>query len=70
LLLDVLVCEQTVTNFRWRLRSVRRLLTAFFSRSPRSQTTKGGEPMMMATLMIGATGLAAMVAGYVAMARD
>jgi hypothetical protein len=42
----------------------------FFSRSPRSATTQGGEHMMIATLLIGTASLAAMVAGYVVMIRD
>jgi hypothetical protein len=39
-------------------------------RSPRNQTTQGGEPMMIATLLIGAASLAGMVTGYIAMVRD
>jgi hypothetical protein len=42
----------------------------FFPCSPRSKATKGGEPMMIATVLIGAASLSAMVAGYVAMARE
>jgi hypothetical protein len=38
--------------------------------SPRDKTTKGGENMMIATLLIGTASLAAMVAGYVVMIRD
>lgn len=36
-------------------------------RSPRNGKTEGGEPMMIATLLIGTASLAAMAAGYVAM---
>jgi len=32
--------------------------------------TQGGEPMMLATVLIGIASLAAMVAGYVVMVRD
>ena len=39
-------------------------------RSPRNKPTEGGEPMMIATILIGAASLAAMVAGYVVMIRD
>jgi hypothetical protein len=39
-------------------------------RSPRNRTTQGGEPMMIATLLIGAASLAGMVTGYVVMVRD
>ena len=39
------------------------------SRSPRNKTTQGGEPMMIATLLIGTASLVAMVTGYVAMVR-
>jgi hypothetical protein len=45
-------------------------LRPFFCRSPRSTTTKGGEPMMIMTTLIGAASLLGMVAGYVAMVRD
>ena len=38
--------------------------------SPPDKTTKGGENMMIATLLIGTASLAAMVAGYVVMIRD
>lgn len=41
----------------------------FFS-SPRNATTEGGEHMMIATLLIGAWSLAAMVTGYIVMVRD
>lgn len=44
--------------------------TAIFARSPRNKPTEGGEPMMIATLLIGTASLAAMVAGYVVMIRD
>ena len=44
--------------------------SATFFRSPRNKPTKGGEPMMIATILIGAASLAAMVAGYVVMIRD
>jgi hypothetical protein len=44
--------------------------TATFSRSPRNKPTEGGEPMMIATLLIGTASLAAMVIGYVVMIRD
>ena len=43
---------------------------AIFSRLSRNKTTEGGEPMMIATLLIGTASLAAMVAGYVVMIRD
>lgn len=43
---------------------------ATFPRSPRNGKTEGGEPMMIATLLIGAASLAAMVTGYVVMVRD
>ena len=39
-------------------------------RSPRSKPTEGSEPMVIATILIGAASLAAMVAGYVVMIRD
>jgi hypothetical protein len=42
----------------------------FFPRSPRGQTTEGGESMMIATLLIGAASLSAMMAGFVVMVRD
>jgi hypothetical protein len=42
----------------------------FFFRSPRSTTTKGGEHMMIATLLIGTTSLVAMVTGFIVMIRD
>lgn len=42
----------------------------FFCRSPRSTTTKGGEHMMIATLLIGTTSLVAMVTGFIVMIRD
>ena len=42
----------------------------FFCRSPRSTTTKGGEHMMIATLLIGATSLVVMVTGFIVMIRD
>lgn len=61
--------EQIVSMLPSRSFSGRLLLAPFFSCSPRSKTTKGGEPMMIATLMIGTAALAAMVAGYVAMVR-
>jgi hypothetical protein len=38
--------------------------------SPPDKPTEGGEPMMIATILIGAASLAAMVAGYVVMIRD
>lgn len=38
--------------------------------SPRNTTTEGGEHMMIATLLIGAWSLAAMVTGYIVMVRD
>jgi hypothetical protein len=44
--------------------------TAKLLRSPRNKTTKGGEPMMIATLLIGAASLAGMVTGYAVMVRD
>jgi|SanBayMetagenome_1026888.scaffolds.fasta_scaffold91321_1 hypothetical protein len=44
--------------------------TATFFRSPRNKPTEGGEPMMIATLLIGTASLAAMVTGYVVMIRD
>jgi hypothetical protein len=42
----------------------------FFPCSPRSKSTKGGEPMMIATLLVGAASLSAMMAGYVLMVRE
>ena len=42
----------------------------FFCRSPRSTTTKGGEYMMIATLLIGTMSLVAMVTGFIVMIRD
>ena len=42
----------------------------FFCRSPRSTTPKGGEHMMIATLLIGTTSLVAMVTGFIVMIRD
>jgi hypothetical protein len=38
--------------------------------SPPDKTTKGGENMMIATLLIGTASLAAMFAGFVVMIRD
>jgi hypothetical protein len=66
------MCEETVTILRWPLSPARRSLRAgkFFSRSPRSKTTEGGELMMIVTLLIGTASLAAMVSGFVVMARD
>ena len=46
------------------------IIRPFFCRSPRSTTTKGGEHMMIATLLIGTTSLVAMVTGFVVMIRD
>ena len=44
--------------------------TATFSSLPRNKPTEGGEPMMIAALLIGTASLAAMVTGYVVMIRD
>jgi hypothetical protein len=44
--------------------------SATLSCSPRNRKTEGGEPMMIATLLIGTASLAAMVTGYVVMVRD
>lgn len=43
---------------------------AKLSCSPRNKPTEGGEPMMIATLLIGTASLAAMVTGYVVMIRN
>jgi hypothetical protein len=66
------MCEETVTILRWPLSPARCSLRAveFFSSSPRSKTTEGGEPMMIATLLIGTVSLVAMVTGFVVMIRD
>lgn len=42
----------------------------FFCRSPRSTTTKRGEHMMIATLLIGTMSLVAMVTRFIVMIRD
>ncbi len=55
-----------MTTSPWPVRRTRIL----FPCSPRSKSTKGGEPMMIATLLIGVASLSAMVAGYVAMVRE
>jgi hypothetical protein len=66
------MCEETVTILRWPLWTARRSLRVakFFSSSPRSKTTEGGELMMIVTLLIGTASLAAMVTGFVVMIRD
>lgn len=66
------MCEETVTILRWPLWPARRSLPVakFFSSSPRSKTTEGGELMMIVTLLIGTASLAAMVTGFVVMIRD
>jgi hypothetical protein len=61
-----MACGRIVTTFPWPVPRAR----IFFPCSPRSKSTKGGEPMMIATLLVGAASLSAMVAGYVAMARE
>jgi hypothetical protein len=42
----------------------------FLPRSPQNMNKEGGEPMMIATLLIGTASLAAMVTGFVVMIRD
>jgi hypothetical protein len=67
-----------VTFFRLPFRFIPRSLGGsadfpirlIFHRSPRDKTTEGGETMMIATVLIAAASLAAMLSGFVAMIRD